>query len=234
MIIAIEGTDGCGKKTQTDLLCDFLTKKGYKVKKISFPNYDSNTSSLVKMYLGGEFGEDVNAVNAYQASTFYAVDRLGTMLNVDVEDYDFVVFDRYVPSNMIHQSTRIKDLNELDEFLNWLEDFEYGKLKLPKPDKILFLDVPIEISMKLARQRAELKNGQSQDIQEKDDNHLIQAYNRGKYVAQKFDWLVIDCSKQDYIKSIDEIHEDILTKLGLKWYNIPRKNLILERKNYGI
>jgi dTMP kinase len=168
------------------------------------------------MYLGGEFGDDVNAVNSYQASSFYAVDRLGTMLNINVEDYDFVVFDRYVPSNMIHQSTRIKDLNELDEFLNWLEDFEYGKLKLPKPDKILFLDVPIEISMKLARQRAELKNGQAQDIQEKDDNHLIQAYERGKYVAKKFDWIVVDCSKGDYIKSIDEIHEDILTKLCLK------------------
>lgn len=216
MIIAIEGTDGCGKKTQTDLLCAYLETKRYKVKKISFPNYDSNSSALVKMYLNGEFGDSVDNINAYQASVLYAVDRLGTMLKVDVSEYDFVVFDRYVPSNMIHQSTRINDLNELDYYLTWLEDLEYGKLKLPKPDKILFLDVPLEISMNLARQRGELKNGQAQDIQEKDDNHLKKAYERGKYVAQKFNWITIDCSKDNYIKSIDEIHQDILTNLDLK------------------
>lgn len=216
MIIAIEGTDGCGKKTQTDLLCKFLENQGFKVKKLSFPNYESETSSLVKMYLRGDFGENVNDINGYQASVFYAVDRLGTMLNVNVDDYDFVVFDRYVQSNIIHQSTRIKDLKELDYFIDWLNDLEFNKLRLPKPNKILFLDVPVEISIKLARERKDLKNGQEKDIQEKDDNHLINAYKRGKYVAKKLNWLVIDCSKNDNIKSIDEIHEDILTKLGLK------------------
>ena len=224
MIINIEGTDGSGKKTQTDLLYDYLMKKGYKVKKFSFPNYESNSSALVKMYLNGEFGEKVDDINAYQASSIYAVDRLGTMLQTNINDYDYIIFDRYVSSNMIHQSTRITDLDELDYYLEWLEDFEYGKLKLPRPDKILFLDVPIEISMKLARQRQDLKNGQKQDIQEKDDEHLKKAYKRGKYVANKLNWTVIDCSKNDNIKSIDEIHQDILTKLGLKWYNIPRKN----------
>lgn len=222
MIIAIEGTDGSGKKTQTDLLCKFLENKGYKVKKISFPNYESDTSALVKMYLAGEFGENVNDINAYQASVFYAVDRLGTMLNINVEEYDFIVFDRYVQSNIIHQSTRIKDLKELDYYIEWLNDLEFNKLKLPKPDKILFLDVPIEISINLARQRGELKNGQAQDIQEKDDEHLINAYKRGKYVAKKLNWIVVDCAKDNNIKSIDEIHQDILTKLDLKWYNIPR------------
>ena len=216
MIIAIEGTDGSGKKTQTDLLCKFLENKGYKVKKISFPNYESETSALVKMYLRGDFGENVSGINAYQASVFYAVDRLGTMLNINVDDYDFVVFDRYVQSNIIHQSTRIEDLNELNKYIEWLNDLEFNKLKLPKPDKILFLDVPIEISMRLARERNGLKNGQDKDIQEKDDNHLINAYKRGKYVAEKLNWLVVDCSKDNNIKTIDEIHQDILTKLDLK------------------
>ncbi len=224
MIIAIEGTDGCGKKTQTELLCKYLESKNYKVKKISFPNYDSETSSLVKMYLRGEFGENVNDINAYQASVFYAVDRLGTMLNVNVKDYDFVVFDRYVQSNIIHQSTRIKDLVELNSYIEWLEDLEFDKLKLPKADKILFLDVPIEISMRLAKERAELKNGQDKDIQENDEIHLINAYNRGKYVAEKLNWEIVACSKNGNIKTIDEIHQDILTKLDLKWYNNPRKN----------
>ena len=216
MIIAIEGTDGCGKKTQTDLLCSHLETKGFKVKKISFPNYASNSSALVKMYLNGEFGENTNAINGFQASALYAVDRFATMSTINVEDFDFVVFDRYVPSNMIHQSTRINDLNELDVFLNWVEDFEYNKLQLPKPDKILFLDVPIEISMRLARQRETLKNGESKDILERDDNHLKKAYSNAKFVAEKFDWIVINCEKDNNIKSINEIHQDILTKLDLK------------------
>jgi len=214
MIIDIEGTDGCGKKTQTDLLFNFLINKGYKVRKISFPNYESNSSALVKMYLNGEFGSNDN-LNGYQASVFYAVDRLATMKNINVDDYDFVLFDRYVPSNMIHQSTRIKEQLELDKFLDWVVDFEFGKLKLPKPDKTLFLDVPIEISMKLARERAELKNGQTKDILEKDDEHLINAYEKAKYVAKKYDWITIDCSQDGKIKTIDEIHKDVLTKLGL-------------------
>lgn len=216
MIIDIEGTDGCGKKTQTDLLFSFLVNMGYKVKKISFPNYDSESSALVKMYLRGEFGETADSINAYQASALYAVDRFATMSKINVNDYDFILFDRYVPSNMIHQSTKIKDKNKLDYFLDWIADFEYGKLALPKPDKTIFLDVPIEISMKLARARAELKNGEEKDIHEKDDNHLINAYEKAKYVANKFDWVVIDCSDGETIKTIDEIHQDILTKLGLE------------------
>ena len=214
MIIAIEGTDGCGKKTQTDMLFNYLQNKGFKVIKISFPNYESNSSALVKMYLNGEFGEN-ETLNGFQTSSFYAVDRLATLRKINVDDYDYVLFDRYVPSNMIHQSTRIKDKQKLDEFLDWIVDFEYGKLALPKPDKTLFLDVPIEISMRLARQRAELKNGESKDILESDSLHLKNAYEKAKYVARKYNWIVIDCENDKTIKSIDEIHKEILTKLGL-------------------
>lgn len=216
MIIDIEGTDGSGKKTQTDLLFNYLKDKGYKVKKVSFPNYDSESSALVKMYLRGEFGESANNINGYQASALYAVDRFATMSKINVDDYDYILFDRYVPSNMIHQSTRIKDEQELNAFLDWVDDFEYGKLKLPKPDKILFLNVPVDISMKLARARSELKNGEEKDIHEKDDNHLINAYEKANYVAKKYNWIVIDCSKGNNIKTIDEIHEDILTNLDLE------------------
>ena len=215
MIINIEGTDGSGKKTQTDLLFNYLVAKGYKVKKISFPNYDSESSSLVKMYLRGELGENANAVDAYQTSALYAVDRLATMLKINIKEYDFILFDRYVSSNMIHQSSKIQDEKKLNEFLEWVEDFEHNKLKLPKPDKILFLDVPVEISMKLARERTELKNGEQKDIHEADDNHLINAYKKANLVAKKFNWIVIDCVENGNIKSIDEIHKDILTNLGL-------------------
>jgi len=215
MIIDIEGTDGCGKKTQTDLLFKHLKNQGKKVIKISFPNYGSNSSALVKMYLGGEFGDKHEDVNPYQASVLYAVDRFATMSKINVGDYDYILFDRYVPSNMIHQSTKIQDENELNKFLDWTIDFEYGKLNLPKPDKVLFLDVPVEISIKLARGRDSLKNGQDKDIHEKDDNHLINAYKQAHYVAKKYNWLVLECSRGENIKSIDEIHQEILTSLGI-------------------
>ena len=215
MIIDIEGTDGCGKKTQTDLLYNYLKNKGKKVIKISFPNYESPSSALVKMYLSGEFGENAEDVNCYQASALYAVDRFATMSKVNINDYDYVLFDRYVPSNMIHQSTKIQDEKTLNEFLDWIIDFEYIKLNLPRPDKILFLDVPVETSMCLARSRDLLKNGESKDIHEKDDNHLIKAYNKAKFIAKKFNWQVINCALCGEIKSIDEIHQEILTILGL-------------------
>lgn len=215
MIIDIEGTDGSGKHTQTELLYKYLLNCGYKCKMISFPNYESLSSAPVKMYLGGELGEDMNCLDGYQTSALFAVDRLITMKKIDFSAYDFILFDRYVPSNMIHQSTRIENKAELDKFLEWVEDFEYQKLGLVKPDKILFLDMPVEISMELARARATLKNGQAKDIHEKDDKHLTKAYERAKYVANKFNWITINCV-QDKLKSIEEIHYDILTKLGLK------------------
>lgn len=215
MIIDIEGTDGCGKKTQTLKLKEYLENKGKKVKIISFPNYESNSSSAVKMYLNGEIGfTGKDCLDGYQTSTLYAVDRLITMSNINVNDYDYVLFDRYVPSNMIHQSTKVESDLYVDSFLEWLEEFEYGKLKLPKPDKILFLDMPVEYSSKLAKERAEFKSGTTRDILEEDEKHLHKAYTRAKYVAEKFNWITIQCVGKT-LKSIDEIHKEILTKLGV-------------------
>lgn len=215
MLINIEGTDGCGKKTQTDLLYNYLTSLGKKCLKVSFPNYDSPSSALVKMFLGGEFGADGKVIDAYRASAFYAVDRVATMAKIDVHDYDYVIFDRYTPSNMIHQAVRTNNKEELDNILSWIDDFEFNKMKLPKPDKILFLDVPVEISLELAHSRTDLKNGQSRDIFEEDDEYMRKAYKNAKYVADKFNWITIDCSKNGKIKTIDEIHKEILTKLGI-------------------
>ena len=214
MIIDIEGTDGSGKQTQTKLLKDYLESKGKKVKLISFPNYESNSSAPVKMYLNGELGDKPDCLDGHQTSVLYAVDRLLTMSQINVKDYDYVLFDRYVPSNMIHQSIKIKNDLLVDSYLEWLEDFEYGKLKLPKPDVIMFLDMPPEASIKLARERIGYKSGTEKDIQERDDNHLIKAYERAKYVAEKFNWLTITCVEKE-IKTIDEIHKEILTKLGV-------------------
>ena len=212
MLIDIEGTDGSGKAVQTKKLYDYLVEKGYKCKLISFPNYDSPSSEPVKMYLSGEIKDDFDG---HQNSVLYAVDRLITMHNdINIEDYDFVLFDRYVPSNMIHQSTKMNNQVDIDRFIDWIVDFEYSKLKLPIPDKIIFLDNPPEFSIPLARSRMELKNKKQKDILESDDNHIRLAYARAKYIANKFDWIHINCVDKK-LKTIEQIHKEILTKLGL-------------------
>ena len=214
MIIDIEGVDGCGKNTQTKKLFEYLTNKGFKCRIVSFPNYESGSSMPVKMYLNGELGESIDALDPYQASVLFATDRLLTMKQIDVSKYDYVLFDRYVPSNMIHQASRLKEIEKFLEYVKWAEEFEYDKLKLPRPDKILFLDMPIEMSLKLKRERTELKNGMQQDINEKDEAQLVNASNTAKRIADEFGWIKIDCGQEE-LKSIDEIHQEILTKLGV-------------------
>lgn len=215
MLIDIEGTDGSGKAIQTKLLCDYLIGKGYKCCLISFPNYASRSSDPVKMYLGGEVGDDANCLDGYQASALYAVDRLITMKKIDLSQYDYVIFDRYTPSNIIHQSTRIEDQKELNNFLDWIDEFEFGKMALPRPDRILFLDMPPKYSIQLARSRSDLKNGQTKDILEADSSHLSKAYDRAVYVSERFGWTRIDCIRDERIKSIEDIHEEIKASLNL-------------------
>lgn len=137
MLIDIEGTDGSGKATQTKLLYDYLIAKHKKCILVSFPNYESISSGPVKLYLNGDLTKNKN-LDAYQISTMYAVDRVCTMAQIKIEDYDYILFDRYSPSNMIHQSTKIDEKIELDRFLDWVQNFEFHTMKLPVPDKILF------------------------------------------------------------------------------------------------
>ena len=209
-IIVIEGTDGCGKQTQTKLLYERLKDEGYNVMSQSFPNYDSPSSSPIKMYLAGEFGS-ANDTDAYQASSLYAVDRLCTYKKDLKEFYDnggIIVFDRYVESNMLFQASKIKDDAERDKFLEWLDDFEFGLLKLPKADKVLFLDVPIDVSLQLIKERGEYKSAKAKDIHEESREVLENAYNSGKYVGKKFGWDIIPCTTDDNkLKSIEEISE---------------------------
>lgn len=209
--IVIEGTDGCGKKTQAKLLCEKLEQSGINCIVQSFPNYACPACEPVKMYLNGDFG-NINCFDAYQANSLYAVDRLCTMalLAPHIENGGSIVFDRYVESSMLHQAALIDDLKERDRFLNYVNDFEFGVLKLPKPDLVIFLDVPVSISKKLADSRGEYKSGNKKDILEEDVSHLEKAYNSGKYVAEKFGWTQLNCINQNgNLKSIDEISNEI-------------------------
>lgn len=209
--IVIEGTDGSGKKTQAKILCEKLNEAGINCIVQSFPNYDSPACTPVKMYLNGEFG-NIGCLDAYQANSLYAVDRLCTMMGLKdhIENGGSIVFDRYVESTMLHQAALIENQEERDKFLDYVNDFEFGKLKLPKPDLVIFLDVPVEVSKKLADSRGEYKSGNKKDILEQDISHLTKAYNSGKYVANKYGWTQISClNESGNLKSIEEISNDI-------------------------
>ena len=217
MIIEVEGTDGSGKATQVELLDKYFKSNNISCTKFSFPNYEDNLADLVVRYLKGDFG-GINSLDAYQANSFYAVNRLATLKlrEKDLNNSEYVLFDRYVGSTMLHQSALFETKDEVDEFLNYVDEFEFNKLKLPRADVVLFLDMPVEFSKKLADARGKYKSNAERDIYEENVEHLKKAYNIGKYVAEKYNWLIIPCVKDGKIKSVEEIHNEILTKLGLK------------------
>ena len=215
LIISIEGTDGAGKHTQQQLLLNDLKDLGYDVVDQAFPNYDSDSSAPVKMYLAGEFGKDSSSLDAYQASVLYAVDRMCTYkksLESHYNEGKIILFDRYVQSNFIHQCSKIDDMEDKLKFIAWEEHLEYDTLGLPKPDLIFFIEMPVEKSLELARARAEYKTGESKDIHEEDTTYMTRSYNNGLSLAKQLGWNIVHCvDKQNNIKSIEEIHKEIMT-----------------------
>ena len=211
-LIVIEAGDGSGKATQTKLLFDHLKAEDLSVRQISFPDYESPSSSLVKMYLKGEFGKHADDVDAYAASTFYAVDRYASFKMKWKQFYDageIILADRYVTSNMVHQAVKIINEIERNKFLDWLDDFEYVKLKLPRPDLVIFLDMPPAISEKLIKER------HREDIHEKDFDYLHRCYYSYKELANKFNWVTINCSDGKNPRTIEEIHNDIIKVVNI-------------------
>ena len=211
-LMVIDGLDGCGKSTQLNLLDEYLHRTGVPYKQISFPDYDQPSSALVKMYLGGELGGSAAAVNAYAASSFYAVDRYASYTRFWAKDYQKgtpIVAARYVTSNAIHQMTKLPQ-SEWDSFLEWLEDYEYNKLGLPRPDMVVFLDMPIEVSQRLMEDRYNGDNDKK-DIHERDLSYLYQCREAALYVAEKKGWQVISCNDGDSPLPIEVIHQQLRT-----------------------
>jgi len=217
IIISIEGTDGAGKHTQQQLLLQGLKEKGYDVFDKSFPNYESSSAAPVKMYLAGEFGTNANCLDAYQASLLYAVDRMCTYkkeIGSHYENGEIILFDRYVQSNFIHQCSKIDNVEEKMKFIDWEENLEYDTCKLPRPDLIFFIEMPIEKSLELARARAEYKTGESKDIHEEDTSYMQKAYDNGMTLANNLGWNIIHCvDKENNIRTIEDIHEEIMIKV---------------------
>ena len=209
-IIVIEGLDGSGKATQTKLLFEKLQSRGMNVRRLEFPDYDSPSSSLVKMYLGGEFGSNPEDVNAYAASAFYAVDRIAGFLKDWKRGYqEDTVFlsDRYATSNIIYQMAKVPP-QERDAFIAWQEDFEYDRLGLPRPDAVLYLDVAPEVSQKLMEKRYGGDNSKK-DLHESNLRFLLSCRESALYAAEKRGWRMINCCEQGEMKSVEQIAQEI-------------------------
>lgn len=210
-LIVFEGMDGSGKATQSKMLFDKLVELGYKVRKVSFPDYDDDSSALVKMYLGGEFGDKPDSVNCYAASAFFAVDRVASYLKkwrTALDDGEIVLLDRYTTSNMVHQTSKLP-CEEWDTYLDWLCDFEFKKMGLPAPDLAFYLRVTADVSQRMLEKR--YQNDESKkDIHEKDVEYLHNCEKSGMYAAKKFGWKIIECLDGDSLRPVDDIHSEIL------------------------
>ena len=219
-LIIIEGSDGSGKETQTNLLYKKLKERNFNIKKISFPNYESPASEPLKMYLSGDFGKDVNDVNSFAASTFFAVDRYASYKQ-DWEKFyksgGIVLSDRYTTSNMVHQASKIENKEEKQIFLDWLIDLEWNKLGLPTPDVVIFLDVSPELSQKLMSDRKNKITGEEKkDIHETNSEYLKNSYHNALNLAKQYGWIIVSCETDGVLKNIEEINEDIIKKLSEK------------------
>lgn len=209
-LIVLEGLDGSGKATQTKLLYQSLCEKMHAMQ-ITFPNYESDSSALVKMYLSGQFGQEAEDVNAYAASSFYSVDRYASYKTVWGDFYQsggVVVSDRYTTSNAVHQCAKLPKEN-WDAYLAWLFDFEYNKIAIPKPDVVIYLDVDPDVSQKLMTQRYD-GNEQKKDIHEKNIAYLRHSRIAAQYCAKTLGWHRVECCTQnEEMRTREEIHQDV-------------------------
>ena len=216
-LFVIDGTDGSGKQTQFELLTKRLKENNIDFRTVDFPNYDSPSSSLVKMYLSGEFGENAKDVNAYIASTFYAADRYATFKKGYEEYYNnggIIIADRYTTSSMVHQAGKIADKEERDKVLEWLADFEFNLYGLPKPTEVFFLNMPVDKAIELMKDREnKFTHEAKKDIHEKDKNHLLDAHNAACYVAKKYNWFEINCLKDGNLRTREDIAEEIFNEV---------------------
>lgn len=209
-VIVIEGLDGSGKATQTERLYELLSARGVQVRRVSFPDYDSPSSALVKMYLNGEFGSDPGDVNGYAAAAFYAVDRYASFKKDWGKAYDdgaVILCDRYATSNAVYQMTKVPQC-EREEYLRWLEELEYCRLGIPRPDLVIYLDVPTDISQSLMSCRYD-GDESKKDLHERNLAYLAQCGESARYSAMKLNWNVISCVRDGKMRSIDDISAEI-------------------------
>ena len=209
-LIVLEGLDGSGKATQAKLLAASLAAKGLPVREITFPNYASDSSALVRMYLAGQFGEKPDDVNAYAASSFYAVDRYAGYKSDWGRFYEeggILIADRYTTSNAVHQCSKLPP-EQWEEFLYWLFDYEFRLLGLPAPDCVIYLQVDPAVSQRLMTERYHGDESRK-DVHEKDTEYLARSRRAAEFCAQHLGWRTVRCCVGGTLRSIEEIHAEV-------------------------
>ena len=211
-LIVLEGTDGTGKTTQTQLMTQRLEREGITFRKVNFPRYGSPFAAPVERYLLGDLGRRPDDVNAYAASTFYAVDRYAAYKQDWGRDYkagSLILSNRYTTSNVVHQAPKLPEA-ERQAYLDWLFDLEYNRLALPEPDLVIYLDLPVEISTRLLQKRQADTHTQA-DIHEQDAAYLRACRESAREIVEKLGWRKVDCSRDGEIRSVQDIHEELWT-----------------------
>ena len=209
-LIVFEGTDGSGKTTQFALLTKRLKALGIDFRTMDFPQYSEPSSSLIRMYLGGEFGSKPSDVNAYAASTFYAVDRYASYRKVWGKYYNnggLMLSNRYTTSNAVHQASK-EPAADREAFFRWLYEFEYRHMELPEPDLVIYLDVPTDLTGQMLRKREE-KTHTHADIHEQNMDYLRLCRDTGLGAAHFYGWTIINCAEGGKMRTIDDIHNEI-------------------------
>lgn len=207
-LLVLEGTDASGKSTQFERLCQALDARNIAYRRLVFPRYQEESSALIRMYLGGQFGTHPDDVSAYTASTFFAVDRYASY-QTEWKDYyengGLILADRYTTSNAVHQASKLEG-EEQKSFLDWLFDFEYRIMGLPAPNQVFFLDMPTEAVKHLLEHR----QGKTQDIHEKDLGYLQKCYQTAAHLADQFGWQRIPCTNESGIRTIEDISHELV------------------------
>lgn len=213
--IVIDGLDGSGKGTQTDILVEALKKEGKRVRTLSFPIYENDSSLFVRMYLDGKLGKNPSDTNAFVASMFFACDRYISYktdwLNDILDPDTYVVANRYTSANAVHQLSKLPK-EEWNDFLKWLWDFEFSKIGLPVPDLTLYLELPPVLSLSLVRSRS-AETGRKMDIHELDTSYMEKCYDAALYSCKELNWKRIKCYNGDTIRTIDDISKEILDEV---------------------
>lgn len=211
-LIVLEGLDGSGKQTQARCLLEALSARGQEARLISFPDYASDSSALVKMYLDGAFGTDPNSVNAYAASSFYAVDRYASFKQVWGDFYNrggIIIADRYTTSNAVHQCSKLPQ-DQWEQYLSWLFDHEYGRLGIPEPDGVIYLQVDPAVSQALMTRRYQ-GDESKKDIHERNGEYLDRARTAAEYCAQRLGWHRVQCAGNGVLRGIEDISAEVLS-----------------------
>lgn len=213
LIVLDSFTDCCGKETQTKKLYERLKEEGYKVRRVSFPDYDSWHSIFVRKYLAGDFGDKASDVNSKAASTFYAIDRYASYMEKWREEYSngtIILCDRYVSSNQIYQGAKLSNFEERISLAGWLYELEHKIYGIPVPSMVLCLDLKPEIAIETMKTRLnKIDNSDTKDIHESDTSFMLECYKSGKELAEVYNWTTIKCDDGEVFRDLDSIHEDI-------------------------